>query len=236
MGVCRPALDLKRQPVWLAADRPGASATPTRSDADLQPETRSEPHVGSCGCSDHLRSSLLAQPARVRSKKSRLSSHRGDAEMYITTGIYGRDPPDELRNGGPPGPPRGVFQLAETIVQSGGYLHQTLEHRRRLFRMGAPVGGPVGEESAYGGPPLTGAGEAGPRFDAAPLFITIEEAAELVSVDPKTIGRWSREANDFPVFRRGRVVRVHRDRFLTWVERQMPRRAARTPQPTISAA
>ena len=69
-----------------------------------------------------------------------------------------------------------------------------------------------------------------------PLFITIEQAAELISVDAKTIGRWSREATDFPVLRRGRVVRVHRERFLAWLERQMPRRAARTPQGTISAA
>jgi len=105
-----------------------------------------------------------------------------------------------------------------------------------VSRLGALLGGPVGEDSVQGALPLMGAGEAGPRSDAAPLFVTIEEAAELVSVDPKTVGRWSREATDFPVFRRGRVVRVHRDRFLTWLERQMPRRAARTPQPTISAA
>jgi hypothetical protein len=83
---------------------------------------------------------------------------------------------------------------------------------------------------------LTGAGEAGPRSDAAPLFITIEKAAELVSVDPKTIGRWSREATDFPVLRRGRVVRVHRERFLAWLERQMPRRGARSAQAAITAA
>ena len=137
---------------------------------------------------------------------------------------------------GPSGTPRGVFQLAETIVESGSYLHHPLEHRRRLSRMGAPVGGPVGEESVQGALPLMGAGEAGPRSDAAPLFMTIEEAAELVSVDPKTVSRWSREVTDFPVFRRGRVVRVHRERFLAWIERQMPRRGARTAQAPIEAA
>jgi excisionase family DNA binding protein len=64
----------------------------------------------------------------------------------------------------------------------------------------------------------------------APLYITLEEAARLVGVDVKTLGRWSREDVTFPVFRRGRVVRVDRERFLTWLERQLPRRAARRPQ------
>jgi excisionase family DNA binding protein len=83
---------------------------------------------------------------------------------------------------------------------------------------------------------LTGAAEAGPRSDAAPLFITVEEAAQLVNVDAKTVGRWSREDATFPVLRRGRVVRVHRERYLAWLERQMPRRAARRVQESADAA
>jgi len=69
-----------------------------------------------------------------------------------------------------------------------------------------------------------------------PLFITIEEAAELVCVDAKTVGRWSREDATFPVLRRGRVVRVHRERYLAWLERQMPRRVARKAQEPPEAA
>jgi excisionase family DNA binding protein len=75
-----------------------------------------------------------------------------------------------------------------------------------------------------------------PQMNAAPIYITVAEAAQLVSVDEKTLGRWTREATDFPVLRRGRVVRIHRERFLAWLERQMPRRGTKTTQPTVSAA
>jgi len=68
------------------------------------------------------------------------------------------------------------------------------------------------------------------------LYITIEEAAELVSVDPKTLGRWSREDPTFPVLRRGRVVRVHRERYLAWLERQTRQRGAPKAQQAASAA
>jgi hypothetical protein len=47
---------------------------------------------------------------------------------------------------------------------------------------------------------LSGTAEA-PQMDAAPLYITIEEAAQLVSIDPKTLSRWSREVTDFPVWK-----------------------------------
>jgi len=91
-------------------------------------------------------------------------------------------------------------------------------------------------ESAFGGPLLMGPHGAASDDVTPPLFITIERAAELVSVDPKTIGRWSREDVTFPVLRRGRVVRVHRERYLAWLERQMPRRAARRAQEPADAA
>jgi excisionase family DNA binding protein len=130
----------------------------------------------------------------------------------------------------------GAFQLAESVDESSTYMYQRLEQACRSSDLGAPLGGPVGDEGVYGGPPLRVAAEAGPRSDTAPLFITIEEAAELVGVDPKTIGRWSREDATFPVLRRGRVVRVHRERYLAWLERQMPRRAARRAQESADAA
>jgi len=81
---------------------------------------------------------------------------------------------------------------------------------------------------------------AAPNDVTPPLFITVEEAAQLVNVDAKTVGRWSREDATFPVLRRGRVVRVHRERYVAWLERQMPRgsrtHGATTSQPTASAA
>jgi len=76
----------------------------------------------------------------------------------------------------------------------------------------------------------------GPPAAAARVYITIEEAARLVSVDEKTLGRWSREDPTFPVLRRGRVVRVHRERFMTWLERQTRQRGARKAQETAGAA
>ena len=71
---------------------------------------------------------------------------------------------------------------------------------------------------------------------ATPVYLTLEEAAELVNVDQKTVARWSREDHTFPVFRRGRVVRVPRERFLAWLERQTRQRGARKPQETAGAA
>lgn len=59
-----------------------------------------------------------------------------------------------------------------------------------------------------------------------PLYLTLEEAAGLVGIDVKTLGRWTREDATLPVFRRGRVVRLHRARFLAWLDRQLPRRGA----------
>ena len=82
---------------------------------------------------------------------------------------------------------------------------------------------------------MTGAVEA-PQMDATPLYITIEQAAELVRVDPKTVSRWSREDTTFPVLRRGRVVRVHHARFLAWLERQTRQRGARKAQHAAPAA
>jgi hypothetical protein len=59
------------------------------------------------------------------------------------------------------------------------------------------------------------------------LYVSLDEAARLVGVAVKTLGRWSREDPTFPALRRGRVVRVHRERFLIWLERQMRRSATR---------
>jgi excisionase family DNA binding protein len=67
-----------------------------------------------------------------------------------------------------------------------------------------------------------------PQQHAAPMYLTILQAAELVGVDEKTLGRWSREDPTFPRFSRGRVVRIPRERFLAWLERQTRRpRASR---------
>ena len=85
---------------------------------------------------------------------------------------------------------------------------------------------------------MNGAGEA-PQMDAA-LYLTIEQAAQLVSVDPKTLSRWSREDVSLPVLRRGRVVRLPKADFLNWLEKQTRRprapRGAPKAQHAASAA
>jgi excisionase family DNA binding protein len=62
---------------------------------------------------------------------------------------------------------------------------------------------------------------------AVPIYLSLDEAAQLLGVNVKTLVRWAREDSTFPVFRRGRVVRVDRERFITWLERQMRRAATR---------
>jgi excisionase family DNA binding protein len=62
---------------------------------------------------------------------------------------------------------------------------------------------------------------------ALPAYLTPAQAAELVAVSEKTILRWSIVDPSLPVLRRGRVVRIHRDRFLAWLERQEPRGSRR---------
>jgi excisionase family DNA binding protein len=85
---------------------------------------------------------------------------------------------------------------------------------------------------------VNGAAEA-PQMDAA-LYLTIEQAAQLVVVDPKTLARWAREDTTLPVLRRGRVVRLPKTDFLNWLEKQTRRlrapRGAPKAQHAASAA
>lgn len=61
-------------------------------------------------------------------------------------------------------------------------------------------------------------------------YLTPQEVAELLQIDPKTVQRWSRADASMPVLRRGRVVRFHRGRLLDWLARQEPRSARRSAQ------
>ena len=83
----------------------------------------------------------------------------------------------------------------------------------------------------YGGTPPTGAADVQPTSrDVAsdPLYLTAEQVADMLQVDPKTVSRWSLEDASMPVLRRGRVVRFPRARLLAWLERQEPRSARRS--------
>jgi excisionase family DNA binding protein len=65
---------------------------------------------------------------------------------------------------------------------------------------------------------------------AEPPYITLAEAAALIAVDERTLRRWASSDASLPVLRRGRVVRLHRARFLDWCGRQEPRSARRIAQ------
>src|SRR5262249_3695453 len=71
---------------------------------------------------------------------------------------------------------------------------------------------------------------------AAAPYMTIAEAAQLIGVAVKTVSRWSREDHTFPALRRGRVVRVHRERYLAWLERQTRQQGARQAQQQAAVA
>lgn len=58
-----------------------------------------------------------------------------------------------------------------------------------------------------------------------PVYLTPEQVAGLLGVTTKTVSRWSLSDPSMPVFRRGRVVRFHRERLLVWLARQEPRGA-----------
>jgi len=56
-------------------------------------------------------------------------------------------------------------------------------------------------------------------------WLTVAQVAEMLSVDEKTVTRWSRSDASMPVLRRGRVVRFRRDLLNAWLEGQLPRAA-----------
>ena len=69
-----------------------------------------------------------------------------------------------------------------------------------------------------------------------PLYLSASQVAELIQVDEKTVLRWSLEDASMPVLRRGRVVRFHRERLLTWLERQEPRASAQVRRKSVVEA
>ena len=90
-----------------------------------------------------------------------------------------------------------------------------------------------------GNPPTVTADVQPASRDAAatdPLYLTAEQVADMLQVDPKTVSRWSLEDASMPVLRRGRVVRFPRERLLAWLERQEPRSARRSAQGLRKAA
>ena len=63
-----------------------------------------------------------------------------------------------------------------------------------------------------------------------PVYLTPAQVAALLKVSTKSVYRWSLEDASMPVVRLGRgrgVVRFHRERLLTWLERKEPRAARR---------
>jgi excisionase family DNA binding protein len=85
-------------------------------------------------------------------------------------------------------------------------------------------------DSGASPPALTVGAERASRNAAVsePLYLTAEQVADLLQIDPKTVSRWSLEDPSMPVLRRGRVVRFPRERLMVWLERQEPRTARRS--------
>jgi excisionase family DNA binding protein len=67
------------------------------------------------------------------------------------------------------------------------------------------------------GAPLHAAGAPAPDApSSAPAFLTVEEAAELLRVNRKTLYEAIRLGQVPGVARLGRILRIHRDTLLTW--------------------
>jgi predicted site-specific integrase-resolvase len=66
------------------------------------------------------------------------------------------------------------------------------------------------------------------------VYLNIQQVADLISVDPKTISRWSRSDPTMPVIRRGKIVRFRADLLQDWLDQQLPRAARARAQRTRS--
>ena len=54
-------------------------------------------------------------------------------------------------------------------------------------------------------------------------YLTPRQVAKLLQISEKTVLRWSARDPSMPVLRIGSVVRFHRERLKTWLERREPR-------------
>jgi excisionase family DNA binding protein len=70
---------------------------------------------------------------------------------------------------------------------------------------------------------------------SSPEWLSVQQVADLIGVDAKTVARWSRSDVSMPVLRRGRVVRFRADLLNNWLEAQLPRAARARAQRTQSA-
>src|SRR2546427_4105488 len=68
-----------------------------------------------------------------------------------------------------------------------------------------------------------------------PLYLTIAQAARLVGASERTVYRWAETEPTMPVLRVGGIVRIHRVRFLRWLEEheQGRRRRRSTGTPSV---
>ncbi len=55
---------------------------------------------------------------------------------------------------------------------------------------------------------------------AAPMFLTVQEVAELLRVSPATVRGWIAKGEGPPAMRFGKQIRYRPDRVMEWVEQQ----------------
>ena len=61
------------------------------------------------------------------------------------------------------------------------------------------------------------------KADALPVFLTVQDVAEMLQVDERTILRWAQHDASMPASRLGRVVRFEREPLLRWLALKRPR-------------
>jgi excisionase family DNA binding protein len=70
------------------------------------------------------------------------------------------------------------------------------------------------------------------KAEILPMFLTVQDVAEMLQVDERTILRWAQHDASMPTIRLGRVIRFEREPLLRWLARKHPRVArafAQTP-------
>ncbi|SOC57176.1 DNA binding domain-containing protein, excisionase family [Ornithinimicrobium cerasi] len=86
----------------------------------------------------------------------------------------------------------------------------TVEHSQRRS------GWPAVQAATRGSAPTDGLGAG----HADPMFLTVQEVAELLRVSPATVRAWIAKGEGPPAMRFGKQIRYRPERVMEWVEQQ----------------
>ena len=63
-----------------------------------------------------------------------------------------------------------------------------------------------------------------------PVYLTVQQVAEMLAVNQRSLLRWAAQDASMPASRFGRVIRFERAALLRWLERKKPRNARQIAQ------